>query len=110
MVKKATKNEKLLQDTYSRTGSLELREASPAGKEDSSTISAAAQALSASVHAQVKASPVKGVGPLIESLVGYLGESESEKCEMREFLEMLVDTDPVLKNELLESLGTTRKG
>jgi hypothetical protein len=113
MVKKATKDKEILRDTPSRIGSVEVRskplEASSTGHIESSTLSAAAEALSSSVQARVAASPVQGVGSLIESLVGYLGENESEQAEMREFLEMLVDTDPVLKDELLQSLNNTRK-
>jgi hypothetical protein len=113
MVKKSIKDKDILQDARPRIGSAQVRakplESSSMGHIEPSTLSAAAEALSSSVQARVAASPVQGVGSLIDSLVGYLGENESEQAEMREFLEMLVDTDPVLKDELLQSLNNTRK-
>lgn len=46
---------------------------------------------------------------LVESMVQKLGDSTQEKADMADFLNLLLDTDPMLKEEILSGVNI-RKG
>jgi hypothetical protein len=64
-----------------------------------------AQAL---IGTQVYSSEEQALGVLLESVMGHLADAPESQEEMREFLSMVLDTDPVLKEEILQGV-TIRK-
>ena len=61
-------------------------------------------ALSDAIQASCGDCSTGSLEELIEGLAGYLGESEGEQTELRDYLEMLVESDPMLKEEILQCL------
>jgi hypothetical protein len=70
-------------------------------------VSPFAREIAATIDKQLSVLPSEGdvaISSVIDSILGYVENNEGEKGEMKQFLETLVDTDPVLKAELLEIL------
>jgi len=70
-----------------------------------SSFESPAQAL---IGTQVYSSEEQALEVLLESVVGRLADAPESQQEMREFLSMILDTDPVLKEEILQAT-TIRK-
>ena len=60
------------------------------------------------VGTQVYSSAEQALEVLVEGIVGKLGDSPREQLEMAEFFNMLLDTDPALRDEVLANT-TIRK-
>jgi hypothetical protein len=59
--------------------------------------------LSENMATQVYSSEDQALEVLVDSIVGKLSESPQERAEMEEFLKMILDTDPALREEVLAS-------
>ena len=57
---------------------------------------------------QVFSSEEQALSFLVDSVTGKLGDSEVERTQMHEFLNLLLDTDPTLREEILAAV-TIRK-
>jgi hypothetical protein len=62
-----------------------------------------AQKVSDTVATQVYSSEEQALEVLLDSIVGKLSESPKERAEMEEFLKLIIDTDPALREEILAS-------
>jgi hypothetical protein len=52
---------------------------------------------------QVYSSEEQALEVLVDSIVGKLGDSPTEQREMAEFLNMILETDPELRSEIVAS-------
>ena len=50
-------------------------------------------------------SPDSQLSALVESVAAHLGDKEMEKAQLNDFLTLLLDTDPTLKEEILSGLA-----
>ena len=50
-------------------------------------------------------SPESQLSALVESVAAHLGDQEVEKTQLHDFLTLLLDTDPTLKEEILSGLA-----
>jgi hypothetical protein len=66
------------------------------------------QSMSESAATQVYSSEDQALEVLVDSIVGKLSQSPQERAEMEEFLKLIIDTDPALREEILAST-TIRK-
>ena len=66
------------------------------------------QNVSEKIATQVYSSEDQALEVLVDSIVGKLSESPKERAEMEEFLKLIIDTDPALREEILAST-TIRK-
>jgi hypothetical protein len=57
---------------------------------------------------QVYSSEDQALELLVDSIVGKLSDTPKERAEMEQFLKMIIDTDPALRDEILAST-TIRK-
>lgn len=70
-------------------------------------ISPFAREMAATIDTQLSVMPPEGdlaISSVIDSILGYVEDENVAQGEMKQFLETLVDTDPVLKAELLAIL------
>lgn len=70
-------------------------------------ISPIAREIAATIEEQLSTVPPEGdlaISSVIDSILGYVEDDGGAQNEMKQFLETLVDTDPVLKAELLAIL------
>jgi hypothetical protein len=73
-------------------------------EEDTSPI---AREIAANINKQLSLMPAEGdsaIRSVIDGILGYVEGEDTAQGEMKQFLETLVDTDPVLKAELLAIL------
>jgi hypothetical protein len=70
-----------------------------------------ASPFSNSVLAEAAASQSAGdeaITAVLESMLGKLSEEGDERAQMREFLNLMLDTDPTLKEELLAEITPSK--
>lgn len=53
-------------------------------------------------------SPDSRLSLLVESVVAHLGEGDPDRAQLHDFLSLILDTDPSLKEELLAGLAQTK--
>lgn len=112
MKKKATKEIQDLsarsakkQQVLSNAPSVGLTSGNAALHEDE--VSPFVREMAATIDKQLSVLPPTGdvaISSVIESILGYVDDESVAQGEMKQFLETLVDTDPVLKAELLAIL------
>lgn len=60
------------------------------------------------IGTQVYSSEEQAIEVLLDNVVGRIADDSQDQREMREFLSVILDTDPTLKQEILQST-TIRK-
>jgi hypothetical protein len=61
------------------------------------------QVVAEGMRKQVYSSEQQALEVLVDSIVGKLSDTPEERAEMQDFLEMILDTDPMLREEILAS-------
>ena len=95
----------LTEGTAARTKKRVLPTAQRAEGKDVGFLESPAQSLAGT---QVYSSEEQAIEVLLENVVGRMADESQDQREMREFLSVILDTDPTLKQEILQAT-TIRK-
>ena len=103
MAKKATQIKELSAVTAKRVRVSESTASAPAAPITSPFSNAVLSEAAAS-----QASGDEAITAVLESMLGKLSDEGDERSQMREFLNLMLDTDPTLKEEILAEITPSK--